>query len=85
MARIQELNQKEVINIHDGIRIGFVSDVEVDTNTGYIIAIIVQGNCKVFNLFGKDTEYIIPWCEIKTIGEDIILVDVHINNLVLEK
>lgn len=87
MARIQDLNQKEVININDGIRIGFVVDVEVDTATGYIIAIVVQGgNCGgMLNIFSKGNEYIIPWCEIKTIGEEIILVDVQISNVMLDK
>ena len=79
MARIEDLKQKEVINIQDGSRLGFVSDVDINVKTGCIINIIVDGPCKVFGLFGKDTEYVINWCDIKKIGDDIILVDVDVD------
>lgn len=79
MARIEDLKQKEVINIQDGSRLGFVSDVDINIKTGCIINIIVDGPCKVFGLFGKDTEYVIGWCDIKKIGDDIILVDVDVD------
>ena len=79
MARIEDLKQKEVINIQDGSRLGFVSDVDINVKTGCIINIIVDGPCKIFGLFGKDTEYVINWCNIKKIGDDIILVDVDVD------
>lgn len=79
MARIEDLKQKEVINIQDGSRLGFVSDVDINVKTGCIINIIVDGPCKVFGLFGKNTEYVINWCDIKKIGDDIILVDVDVD------
>lgn len=79
MARIEDLKQKEVINIQDGSRLGFVSDVDINVKTGCIINIIVDGPCKIFGLFGKDTEYVINWCDIKKIGDDIILVDVDVD------
>lgn len=77
MARIADLQEKEVINIRDGIRLGFVSDVEIDTVNGCILSIIVVSSCKVFGIFGTEQEYIIPWCNIKKIGDDIILVDIN--------
>lgn len=79
MARIQDLQEKEVINIRDGIRLGFVSDVEVDTKLGCVIAIVVLSSCKVFGIFGSNEEYVIPWCDIKKIGDDIILVDIDLS------
>ena len=84
MARIEDLKQKEVINIQDGSRLGFVSDVDINVKTGCIINIIVDGPCKVFGLFGKDTEYVINWCDIKKIGDDIILVDVDVDCVLKE-
>ncbi|MDE6357420.1 MAG: YlmC/YmxH family sporulation protein [Eubacteriales bacterium] len=77
MARIADLQEKEVINIRDGIRLGFVSDVEIDTVNGCVLSIIVASSCKVFGIFGTEQEYIIPWCNIKKIGDDIILVDIN--------
>ncbi len=79
MARVEDLRQKEVINIKDGARLGFVYDVEINIKTGCVTKIIVAGDCKVFCFFGKETEYVISWCDIKKIGDDIILVDVDID------
>lgn len=75
MNRSSDFRQKEVINMSDGKRLGFVSDVEIDLDTGKIDAIILPGVGKLFGLLGKDNEFAIPWEKIKKIGEDIILVD----------
>ncbi len=74
-CRVVDLRCKEVINIHDGCRLGFPCDVEVEMPCGQILAIIVQGPCRFWGLFGKGIEYIIPWDCIKRIGADIILVE----------
>lgn len=84
MARVEDLRQKEVINIKDGARLGFVSDVEINTKNGCVTKIIIANCCKAFGLFGKDTEYVIDWCDIKRIGEDIILVDVDLESVTKE-
>lgn len=70
-----DFKHKEVINIADGKRLGFVQDVTADFKTGTIREIIVPGNTKFFNIFSTKEELIIPWSSIKTIGEDIILVE----------
>lgn len=71
-----DFKHKEVINITDGKRLGFVQDVTADFKTGTIREIIVPGNTKFFNIFSSKEELIIPWSAIKTIGEDIILVEI---------
>ncbi len=76
--RAGELRQKEVININDASRLGYVSDVEVSLEKGEIEAIIVPGKLKVFH-FGKQDDLVITWDKITQIGEDIILVDVPIH------
>lgn len=76
MLRIYDLRQKEIINIKDGTRFGFVADLEIDEKKGEISKIIVPGPARVFGVFGRDAEYCIPWKSIKRVGEDIILVDV---------
>lgn len=74
--RICELRQKEVVNQCTCKRLGFVSDVEFDICDGRILALIVPGVAKFGGFFGRDTEYIIPYCCICQIGEEIILVNV---------
>ncbi|WHH58900.1 YlmC/YmxH family sporulation protein [Petroclostridium sp. X23] len=77
MVRASDFRQKEVINVSDGKRLGFVYDVEIDMSKGVIEAIVVPGPGKVLGLFGRDTDYVIPWTNIKKVGEDIILVDMN--------
>ena len=74
-CRMVELRYKEVINICDGCRIGYVGDVEVLLPEGRVAALVVPGPCRFFGLFGRGEEYYIPWECIKQIGDDIILID----------
>lgn len=70
------MKQKEVINCNDCKRLGFVGDVDFDIKTGCMLAIIVPGPGCICGFLGREKEYIIPFCDICQIGEDIILVDV---------
>lgn len=76
MLRAGDLRQKEVINIADGMRLGFVSDVEIDFENGEIQAIVVPGPSRFLGVFGRDSDYVIPWYDIVRVGDDIILVDI---------
>ena len=74
--RISELKQKEVINVKDCKRLGFVGDVDFDMQTGCLLAIIVPGPGCICGFLGREKEYIIPFCDICQVGDDILLVDV---------
>ena len=78
------LKQKEVINVCDGLRLGFVCDIEFDIRSGRICKIIVPESARCWNFFGHDREYRIPWECIRRIGDDIILVDVDIDTIIFE-
>lgn len=82
--RIYDLRQKEIINIKDGARFGFVADLEIDFDEGSIESLIVPGPARVLGVFGRDSEYVIPWDAVKQIGDDIILVDVDIDDCLEE-
>lgn len=73
--RIYDFRQKEVINLSDGARLGYIFDAEINTETGQIESFIIPGQGKVLGIFGKDNEYVIPWDSIKKIGDDIVLID----------
>lgn len=70
-----DFKHKEVINITDGKRLGFVQDVTADLESGIITSIIVPGSSKLFNMFSNSNDIIIPWQNIKCIGDDVILVE----------
>jgi YlmC/YmxH family sporulation protein len=78
------MKQKEVINIKDGTRLGYICDIEVDMVEGKILKIIIPGAIKMFHMFSKETEYQIEWEKIKKIGEDIILVEVDLEKDLVE-
>ena len=70
-----DFKHKEVININNAQRLGFVQDVNAELVSGIITSIVVPGSSKFFNIFSSDHEIVIPWSNIKCIGEDIILVE----------
>lgn len=72
---LSRLIGKEVINVHDGSRLGCVSDVSVECKEGKIKYIIVPVVSSIFSFFGKKKEYCIDWCHVIKIGTDIVLVD----------
>lgn len=75
VGRISELQYKELVDISDGTRYGYIGDLEVDSDTGMIRNIVVYGRARVFGLLGRQNDLILPWSAIKRIGPDIILVE----------
>ena len=73
--RFTLLRRKEVINICDGCRLGYVGDVEISIPDGCVKGIVVFGPCRFFGLFGRGEDFYIPWECIQRFGSDIILVD----------
>lgn len=71
-----DFKHKEVINITDAKRLGFVQDVNADLETGTITSIIVPGSSKFISIFSSANDIVIPWQHIRCIGEDIILVEI---------
>ena len=73
-CRMGDLRNKEVINVKDGARIGFVSDIELDTRTAQLTAVVVYGKLRFFGLLGREPDIVIPWKDISLIGNDTMLV-----------
>ena len=74
-CRIREIRNKEVVNICDGCRLGFVGDLEIRMPEGTVCALIVPGPFRFFGLWGRGEDYYIPWDCIRKIGSDIILIE----------
>ena len=74
-----DFKHKEVINITDGRRLGYVQDVCANLETGMITAIIVPGSSNKFlSFFSSSNDIVIRWEDIRCIGEDLILVEIAI-------
>ena len=61
-----DFKHKEVVNITNGKRLGYVQDVCAD----------LEGNNKILNIFSQNNDIVIPWQKIKCIGDDLILVEI---------
>ena len=68
-CRVFDMGYKEVINLHDGARLGYVGDVDIDLESGRVTALIIPGRLRFFGLFGREDDYVIPWESIEKIGE----------------
>ncbi|MFA5675203.1 MAG: YlmC/YmxH family sporulation protein [Christensenellales bacterium] len=77
MTRFSKLRQKEVVNVLDGARLGYVCDMVVDISAGKVCAIVVPGPSRLSFLFRGERDSVIPWCNIRKIGEDVILVEIE--------
>ena len=69
--RLSELQQKEIVNISNGKRIGIIIDVLLDEK-GYISSLVLEERTR--RKFNRE-EYTISWSQIVKIGDDIILID----------
>ncbi|MBP3460951.1 MAG: YlmC/YmxH family sporulation protein [Bacilli bacterium] len=73
---LSDLQNKDIVNIKDGKKIGNIVDVTIDNN-GYMISFIIQKSKFNINIFKGNNEEEIKWNQIKKIGEDVILVDTN--------
>lgn len=77
--RLSELAGKEIINMHDGGRLGVVAetDLVVQAKTGQLESIIIPNHGNFFSIFKDEKYLVIPWQAIKKIGSEVIIVDLN--------
>ena len=75
MIRISDIMDKEVINVKNGKRIGFITDIEMDTNEGKILSFTIEGDGGM-NFFSRNYDgQVVFWNDIIKIGCDTIIVN----------
>ena len=74
-CRVSELRYKEIINVSDGSRYGWVGDVEVNLDSGQVRALVVPGRLRLFGLLGREEDRVFPWEAVRRFGADTILVE----------
>ena len=75
MHNSNDLRRKIVIDIHNAERLGTVSDIDVDIETGKINSIILPPKDFLSGIFTRVKERVIPWSAVKAVGNEFILVD----------
>lgn len=76
MVKTSELRMKDVVNVSDGRRLGFVGDLELDLEAGRIKSVVILGAGRFMGLLGRERDTVIQWTEIRKIGHDVILVEI---------
>jgi len=69
---LSDLQTKDIINLHDGKKVGSIIDVDLDEK-GMIVELVVQKKKFIFFSGGISR---IKWNQIDKIGKDVILVSV---------
>lgn len=74
MVKACDLRQKEVINIENAEKLGYIRDVEINFETGIIEAIIIPKKLNLTNVFSDKRDYVILWENIVRVGPEVVLV-----------
>ena len=73
--RLSELQNKDIVNIKDGKKIGNIIDIYIDQQ-GKSKGLIVEKSKFIISRFTNSGEINIKWDQIEKIGEDVILVNI---------
>jgi YlmC/YmxH family sporulation protein len=73
--RLSDLQNKDVVNVIDGKKIGNIIDITIE-NDGKMNGLIVEKSKFLLSMFTTRDEVLIKWEQIEKIGEDVILVKV---------
>ncbi len=76
---LSELQEKEIVSLNDGKKLGKIIDVEIIDNK--IINLLIEPKRYFFNIFKKSDDILLHWSSIEKIGEDVILINNKKNNI----
>lgn len=72
--KLSDLQEKDIVNINDGRKVGRIVDAEVDIN-GKINYLVVDDKKGLRNFLSSNGDINITFDKIKRIGADVILVE----------
>ena len=75
--RLSELQNKNIVKINDGKMIGNIIDIDINSD-GYSSGKKKKKTKFFISRFSSSGEFIVKWNQIEKIGEDVILVNMHL-------
>ncbi len=72
---LDELRQKEVVNLITGERLGYIDDVDVDLNSQTLRGYRIYGRRMLFGLVKLEDDLFVPCEGVKLYGKDVVLTD----------
>lgn len=74
ICNLEDLRRKEVIDITNGERLGYIDDAEMNLETSSVEALMIYGRQRFFGIFGHEDNIVIPCSDIRVVGSEVILV-----------
>lgn len=77
---LSDLAGKEIINLHDGAKLGLIGDADLAVSqSGSIEAIILTSRSGFAGFLGERERdiLVIPWQSIRKVGTEVVIVDLH--------
>ena len=71
---LSTLQEKDIVNINDGRKIGRIIDARIDSD-GKIINLVIDQKKNIRNILSSSSDINISFNQIKKIGSDVILID----------
>lgn len=71
---IADFKNKQVVSVETGTVLGYVGEIEIDTDSGKVANLIIFGRQKLYGMLGREDDIQIPWENIEVIGEETVLV-----------
>lgn len=78
---LRQLCKKDVVQLGSGVKLGRADDLELEVTSAQVCSLILRGRPRWFGLLGRGEDLVIPWQQIETIGEDVILVNCPVQDL----
>lgn len=78
---LRQLCKKDVVQLGSGVKLGRADDLELEVSSAQVCSLILRGRPRWFGLLGRGEDLVIPWQQIETIGEDVILVNCPVPDL----
>ena len=72
---LKELQSRDVVNVVDGSKLGRITDIEIDFETGKILEITISKS-KYFLGIGE-SKVNVPWEKIEKIGGEVVIVNLN--------
>lgn len=71
---VADFKNKQVVSTETGAVIGYVGELEIDTDTGSVANIVIFGKQRLYGILGREEDIIIPWSNIEVIGDETVLI-----------
>ena len=78
MMRISDMMEKEIINVKNGKKLGFITDIDLDVENGKVSSFSITGSSGNFFSRGAEIDTVF-WRDILRIGCDTIIVSIGSN------